>query len=148
LIKVVASNRLRAHACFRGEQRRQRNSAAIAVADLQLAEPIGIIAECSIRLNANLIRSVEFVEVVDVNRSQIGLQRREHVVQMDSHPLGLDAVDVEINLRHAGTKRSGRTSDLRSLAGCIDECLRPLLEDIWPNPFAVFHLHLKPAGHA
>ena len=56
-------------------------------------------------LHADLVDAAEFVEVVDVGRAQIRLHRGEDVAQRNVEQLHLFAVDVDIQLRHAGAER-------------------------------------------
>ena len=73
-------------------------------------------AELLVGLDADLVGPAELVEVVDVGRAEGRLQRAEDVVERDVEALGLHAVDVDVDLRHAGAEggldarqaRSGR----------------------------------------
>ena len=60
---------------------------------------IGVAATVGVGLRDHTEGAAEQIEVVDVGRAQIDLQRREHVGHVDAEQLRLDAVDVEIELR-------------------------------------------------
>ena len=70
-----------------------------AVADLQLAHLLGRAAERAVGLELDLPGAAELVEVVDVQRAHVDLQRVEDVADAHAHRLDLDAVDVGVQLR-------------------------------------------------
>ncbi len=59
--------------------------------------------------------TTELVEVVDVRRAQVGLQRVEQFGQLDALGLGLDAVYFGIQLRHVGLVAGDRERHARRL---------------------------------
>jgi len=61
-------------------------------------------AEARIRLHIDLEDAAKFVELVDVARSKIGPERREHVVDRHLQRLGLGAVHLDLELRHGGAE--------------------------------------------
>ena len=63
------------------------------------------------RLRGDAEGSAEQVEVVDVGRADIDLQRVEHVLDVDAEQLRLGAVDVEINLRRRGFEQRERSGN-------------------------------------
>ncbi len=84
---------------------------------------LGVAAEPRVGLDAHLVGPAELVEVVDVGRAEVRLERAEDVVQLHAHPLGLLAVDVQVDLRHAGPERGGDPPaiDLRQFRGFRDD---------------------------
>ena len=60
---------------------------------------LGVGAVVAGRLRHHAIGAAEQVEVVDVGRAEIDLQRGEHVGNIDAEQLRLGAVDIEIELR-------------------------------------------------
>ena len=57
-------------------------------------------AELRVGLNVDLEHAAELVELVDVGRAEIARERREHLVCRQMQRLGLDAVDLDVELRH------------------------------------------------
>ena len=64
-----------------------------------------IAAVLGVGLRRDAERAAEQVEVVDVGRAEIDLQRAEHVGHVDAEQLRLGAVDVEIELRRRGLEQ-------------------------------------------
>ena len=76
---------------------------AIAHADL---EHVGDVAAVLVaRLRGDPEGAAEQIEVVDIGRADIDLQRVEHVLHIDAEELRLGAVDVEIDLRRRGLEQ-------------------------------------------
>ena len=107
-------------------------------------------AEPRIRLDPHLISAAELVEIVHVHRTEIGLQRVEDVVHLHAHLFGLLAIDVEVDLRHAGhgtcEPMIGEIS-WRFLASSMSASVRSWSTSE-PDGFAVLDLHLEAAGEA
>ena len=61
------------------EQRPERHHFAVRVADLEQLDFVGMVAELAAGLGDHLPGPAEAVEVVDVQRAEIDLQRGEHV---------------------------------------------------------------------
>ncbi len=102
-VHVVAHHQHRAaHETPRGEVR-QRHHAALAVAHLELLDRRpGRWRKTFLGLDVHLPGAAELVEVVDVVRPQVGLQRRPHVVDRHAAVLGLDAVDDQLQPGRVG----------------------------------------------
>ena len=71
----------------------------VAVANLQQLQALDVLAELALGLHVHLPDAAELVELVDVDRAHVGVERREDVAQRDAHLLHRVAVDVEIQLR-------------------------------------------------
>ncbi len=68
---------------------------AAVVADLELLEVVDLLAVAGVGLHVDLPGAAEAVEVVDVQRAQVDLQRDEDLGHRHALDLGLGAVDVE-----------------------------------------------------
>ena len=66
---------------------------------------LGSSAVAALGLRGHAEGAAEQVEVVDVGRAEIDLQRGEHVGHVDAEQLRLGAVDVEIELRRRGLEQ-------------------------------------------
>ena len=77
-------------------QRGQLDHLALVVSDLKLTDVAGVAAEALIGLDIYLPRPAELVEVVDVVRSQIDLQRVEELADRHAQGHAFGPVDVEI----------------------------------------------------
>ena len=70
--------------------------------DLQLGQVVDLLAEIGLALHVDLPGSAEQVEVVDVQRAQVDLQRIEQLGDRDAQQPGLGAVDVEVEPGRVG----------------------------------------------
>ena len=110
-----------------------------------------VAAEPGVGLDAHLVRAVELVEVVDVHRPEVGLERarrRRRAARPSSRP-SRGRCSGRSAARRPGT--CSEPSPGRSpgrFGACVDDRLRPLLEHLQPDAFAVLDLHLEPAGEA
>jgi hypothetical protein len=88
------------------------------VAHLEVRDVLGLTAELRLGLRVNSVGASEAVEVIHVDRSQVGLQRVEHARERHRLLLRLHSVDVRIELRSAVLERcvSGVWIELRLLA--------------------------------
>ena len=68
----------------------------------------------------HLVGAPEAVEVVHVQRAQVHLQRLEHVRELDVLALGLDAVDVDVELRHVDLVGAEGAAQRRVLVGLAE----------------------------
>ena len=65
----------------------------------------GLLRNCGFRLRIHAVGAAEAIEVIDVDRTQVGLQRVEHARQRHALALRLDAIHVREQLRHAVLER-------------------------------------------
>ncbi len=98
-IKIIARHSVGSGYRSYGRERAERDSLAIAVADPNFQRIEGIAAIVGTRLRHHAKDTAEQVEVVHIGRTQIDLQGREDIRDIDTKQLSLGAVDVEIQLR-------------------------------------------------
>ena len=98
-VEVVVVDDGRAGGVLHVDQRGQGHAVALGVADLQSADVLDAHAVLRVGLDVDLPVAVLEGEVVDVVRSQIGLQGIVDVVQRHGLGLGLLAVDFDEDLR-------------------------------------------------
>ena len=67
-------------------------------------------AEGRVGLGDHVLGAAEVVEVVDVEAAEVDLQRLEDIGDGDVFLLGLDAVDVGVELRNAGAEGARRAA--------------------------------------
>ncbi len=105
-------------------------------------------AERRIGLDLHLVGAAEPVEVVHVQRAQVDLHGVEHIRDRHAQLLGLDAVQVGVELRHVDLVARERRAQLRRLARLLHEGLRGGEELLVADRAAVFQLHLEAAHRA
>lgn len=131
------------------QQCSQRHHFAAVVADIEILDVVGPQAERRISLHVDLIDLVEFVDEIDERGADVTLQRLEDVVHRDAKRLRFGPVDIQVNLRTAGTERRrqpGRDARLRT--GRADQFLRCLVELGKAHRAAVLDHHLEATGLA
>ena len=112
------------------DQRAERHHLALRGCGLRAARcPRRRARNCWLGLHAHLVGAAELVEVVDVGRAEIRLQRAEDVAQRHVERLHLLAVDVDEELRHAGAegrveRRQARSARLPSSTISLDDLLQ------------------------
>ncbi len=84
-----------------GDERPERHHVATRVACVQTPDLFRLRSELRLRLNIHLIRSAETIEVVDVERAEVDLERVEEVAELDAVGLGALTIDVGVDLRDA-----------------------------------------------
>ena len=92
--------------------------------------------------------AAEQVEVVDVGRAEIDLQRGEHVGHVDAEQLRLGAVDVEIELRRRGLEQREHLQQARRLRRPPHHGEGRGLQRLRPAAAAVLDHHAEAAGVA
>ncbi len=95
-IQVVAHDAHRAARVAHRQDRAQQDHLPLVVAHLELANSLDLVAEARIGLEIDLPGPAELVEVVDVVRSEVDLQRIEDLVQRHAQGQALGTVDVEV----------------------------------------------------
>ena len=131
-----------------GDKRRQRQHVPGRVTHLQAADGFGLHAVVRIGLGSHLVGAAEPVEVVDVQRTEVDLQRLEHIRQ--SHPLALDlgAVDIDIQLGRVDVQTGHQPGDLARLGGFCHQHLGVLHQSLEPDPATVLNLQFEASGHS
>ena len=92
--------------------------------------------------------AAEQIEVVDIGRAEIDLQRREDVGDIDAEQLRLGAVDVEIELRRRGLEQREHLLQAGRLRGRAHHGVGRGLQRLRPAPGAVLDHHAEAAGIA
>lgn len=87
------------------------------------------------------------VEVIDVVRRKLALQRREDPVDRNPHRLGLGAVEIEEQLRRTRFERAERIGDLRRLFLVVQDSEHPV-ERLLELLRSLAARHLQHEGHA
>ena len=71
----------------------------LALRVFRLTDGVQVLAEIAVGLRRDAVGAAEKIEIIDILRAEIDLQRLEHVVGVDAQHLGADAVDIGIDLR-------------------------------------------------
>ena len=100
---------------------------AAGVAHPQVANLGRVVTHVSLGLNDHLPGAAELVEVVDVERAEIDLQRREDIVRVDAHRLALIAVEVDEKLRRVGAEDREQLLDDLAIFRIGENAALPLL---------------------
>src|ERR1700742_4364317 len=131
-------------------ERAQRHHAAGLIAHVETRQVRGGRTRGIVGLQRHTERSPEQVKVVDVERTQIDLQRVEHVGQTEAQKLRLVAVEVVVELRRRRAERGEELlrTQLRLLARFRDERLRDIVERDAAASAQVLELKLEAAGGA
>ena len=128
--------------------RAQRHHVVVGVADLELADGLGVGAEGGLGLDVDLPRAAETVEIVHVVAGQVRLQRVEHFGKLHAHRLDLGAVDVDIELRRAGAEAGEQADQPRLAVALGGQFVGPGLEGVEVDVARHFQHQLEPAGRA
>ena len=96
-IEIVARHAIRDRRIPQLGDRSDRHHLAAGVARLQAHQVLPVAPEPAVGLGDHLVRSAQEIEVVDVLRAEIDLQRVEHVGRRQPDLLGLQAVDIGID---------------------------------------------------
>ena len=104
--------------------------------------------EVLVGLGADLIHAPEEVEIVDVGRAEIDLQRVEHVRQRHVQHARLGAVDLEVDLRRVGAEGREHPGEVRVLVRALNQVGRGGKDLAQPDAAAILELHLEAAGVA
>ena len=131
-------------------KRAQRHHATGIVAHIKTRQIGRRGARILVGLQRHAEGAAEQVEVVDVERAEIDLQRGEDVRQIEPEQLGLVAVEIVIELRRRGAERGEELlrADLRLLARFRDNGLRRLVERYAAAAGQILDLEFKAAGRA
>ena len=102
----------------------------LGVADPQPADILDLVAVFGLGLRDDLPGAAEEVEVVDVQRAQVDLERLEDVLELDPLEHQGRPVDVKVDLGDVGPEDRGAADQLRLLVGQLDEVLGLRLEGL------------------
>ena len=92
--------------------------------------------------------AAEQVEVVDVGRADIDLQRVEHVLHVDAEQLRLGAVDIEIDLRRRGLEQREHLREAGRLVGARQQSAVRFAQRLRAVAGAILDHHAEAAGSA
>src|SRR5207237_8834413 len=68
-------------------------------------------------LDVELLGTAEAIEVVDIERAEVYLQRIENLAHGDGHRLGLDAINVQVQPRRIGPEAGEQSLQADNIAG-------------------------------
>src|SRR6266568_4329451 len=103
-VHVVTDDFVRAGGFANVHERAERHHVAGGIAGFEFRNVLGVNTEVRVGLRRHLIRSAKAVEVIYVEGAKIDLERVVHIAQGNVHALGLHAVHIHENLRHARGK--------------------------------------------
>jgi len=112
------------------------------------ADVFGVGAIFGVGLDAHRISAPELVEVVDVDRAEIGLQRLEDIRHRDAELARLGTVDVGIKLRHVHAVAGEQAGELRRLRRRAEKRIGRLIERTIAEARAILDLQLETADGA
>ena len=121
------ADRVRADAVAHAHHRPQRHHATVGVTRLKVQYLFFARTERRIGLCDDLIAATKQVHIVDVQRTQVHLQRLEHIAQRYVVALGAYPVDVGIDLRHIHTVVREHAHHAGRLVGRCDKLLQHLI---------------------
>ena len=131
----------------RGEGAERHGFAAL-VAHADLQDVFGILAVVALGLRDHAVGAAEQVEVVDIGRAEVDLQRGEYVGNIDAEQLRLDAIDVEIKLRRGVLEQRIDLGEPRRLRRPPHHRVDRALQGLRSAPGAVLDHHAEAAGIA
>src|SRR5207302_8491614 len=115
---------------------------------LKLTNVFDPITERLVGLDNDLPGPAEVVEVVDVVRAQVDLQRVEDVADRDSQGHALGPVDVEVQPGRAGAGAAEQASQTRSPVAPVDNLIRHPLQLTQSKTAPVLDDELEAAGRS
>ena len=115
---------------MRADERRERHHGAVVVPDVIIADVLYALAVFPFGLEVDAPLPAEAVELVQVQTTQIGLQRLVDV--RDGHALlqHFVAIHIGIDLRDGGGELCRDSRQLRTPAACGEELLQILVEKV------------------
>ena len=147
-VHVVAHDHHRPAGPLHVGKRAQRHHLAELVADLQVADLVGLIAERLVGQQVDLPRAAELVEQVDVVPAHVDLERVERVLHVDLERLAFRAVDVEVELGRVGPIDGEQVFEPRVFVAGFDEFVGLGLKFRQIDEAALLDLELEAAGGA
>ncbi len=142
---VITVCALRSCCCIYLQQRGKRDHLTGGRAYLQAADIFGMGAELRICLHTHAVCPPEGVEVVDIKRAQIDLQRLEDVADRNTQLLGLGAVEIGEELRHVDLEAGEDACQFRCLVCLGDDRLGRFVKRLVAVTGTVLDLQLEAA---
>ena len=121
---------------------------AVGIAHPDLEHVARIHAESAVGLRHHPEGAAEQVEVVDIGRAEIDLQRGEDIGHVDAEQLRLGAVDIEIELRRRGLEQAEHLLQAGRLRRPAHHGVGRALQGLRPPPGAILDHHAEAAGIA
>ena len=97
-------------------------------ARLAVADVADVLAEGAVGLRRHPVGAAEKIEVVDIGRAEIDLERLEHAVGGHAEHLGAHAVDIGVDLGRARVEEREDAGEAGRLVGRADHLLRRRFE--------------------
>ena len=144
--QIVALDAVGAAGFFQPRDRAERDHFAAAVARLELRDRVGIDAELRFGLGVNLPGAAKQIEVVHVNRAEIGLQRLADIGHADAHAFGFLAIDLHTVLRDVRSIARDDRREFRVALGGVEQRARRAIQRRETGIVQVLHLQLETAG--
>ena len=98
----------------------QGHHSAIWFANIKAADVCGIVPLSLLSLEIHPVYTAEFIEIIDVQGTEIGLQGIKDVGDRESQVPGFGAVQVHIELGHVHAKPAEQTHEIRGLIPFLD----------------------------
>ena len=147
-VHVVAHHRDRPAGVARGQQRAQPDHLPLGAPHLELPDIADPVAEPLVGLDVHLPGPAELVEVVDVVRAQVELQRVEDVADRHAQGHALGPVDVEVEPGRVGPRAVEEALQARRPVAPRDDLVADPLQVAQAEIAAVFDDELEAAGRA
>ena len=148
-IEIVEGDEGRADLGAEMCDRTDRHHLVVRTADIEVQQIVGLQPELRLGLHIDLEYLAEFVELVDVGRSEVGRQHRKDIPDRDPQSLRPISIHRHRDVGPAGAERRQDVLQLGIAFGLFDELLREDIQLLVVKASAQqFELHLQAAGIA
>ena len=147
-ITVEALDDVRTERLLDRDQRTEGDHLSGGVARLERKNVVHLRTERRIRLRHHTVSTAKSVEVIDIHRAQVDLQRLEHVGHLHALALGLEAIDVDVELRNVDLIAGEDTRETRVLVRLAERVLHGRIQRFGAAVLAVLDVELEAAEHA
>ena len=147
-IQVVARDPIRAGNVANRRERPERHGLAAPIAHPDLQDITGFSTIERVGLRGDPECPSEQIEIVDVGRTDIDLERAEHVGDVDAEHLRLGAIDIEIDLRRRVLEQGEHLRQTGCLRRLGDHRSRRFQQGLRAARGPIFHHHPDAAGVA
>ena len=130
------------------DQGAEGHHVACGIAHVKSSDVFRLHSELMIGLDVHLPGAAEFIEIVHISRSQVGVHGVEHHIQRHAQGFGLVPVDFRKQLRHAGAERGVQVAQTGLPVAVLDQLLQHILEVAQTGTASILELELKPTAHA
>ncbi len=132
----------RALAFARADQRRERHDSARRRVDVDVLQVSDHRAIRRVGLNEDAIGPIEVIEVIDVERAEVDLERVEDVAERNAERFRLLAIDIDHELRAVVAEGRKDRAQVRIAIGGADDPIRGVRQRVEPERPRVFQLEL------